>query len=63
MGLLGSNFVRAMLQKGDAVQVWNRTAARAKAMEIFGAKAFENSYEAVQGANAFSTHDPAISGA
>ncbi|MDN3657462.1 NAD(P)-dependent oxidoreductase [Ferruginibacter paludis] len=51
MGLLGSNFVRAMLQKGDAVQVWNRTDARAKAMEIFGAKAFENSYEAVQGAD------------
>ncbi|MBD0288676.1 MAG: NAD(P)-dependent oxidoreductase, partial [Flavisolibacter sp.] len=27
MGLLGSNFVRAMLQKGEEVQVWNRTAA------------------------------------
>ncbi|MDB5278048.1 MAG: NAD(P)-dependent oxidoreductase [Ferruginibacter sp.] len=51
MGLLGSNFVKAMLQKGEAVQVWNRTAARAKAMEIFGAKAFENSYDAVQGAD------------
>lgn len=50
MGLLGSNFVRAMLKKGDRVQVWNRTAARAKAMEAYGAKAFENIAEAVKGA-------------
>lgn len=50
MGLLGSNFVKAMLQKGDTIQVWNRTAAKAKALEQFGAKAFDNSYEAVQGA-------------
>lgn len=50
MGLLGSNFVKAMLQKGDAVQVWNRTAARAKALEQYGAKAFENVKDAVRGA-------------
>lgn len=50
MGLLGSNFVKAMLQKGETVQVWNRTAAKAKALEQYGAKAFDNSYEAVQGA-------------
>lgn len=50
MGLLGSNFVKAMLQKGDTVQVWNRTVAKAKALEQFGAKAFDNIDEAVQGA-------------
>ncbi len=51
MGLLGSNFVRAMLQKGETVQVWNRTAAKAKALEAYGAKAFVNSDEAVQDAD------------
>lgn len=51
MGLLGSNFVKAMLQKGDTVQVWNRTASKATALEAFGAKAFGNIVEAVQGAD------------
>jgi 3-hydroxyisobutyrate dehydrogenase len=51
MGLLGSNFVKAMLQKGETVQVWNRTAAKAKALEQYGAKAFDNSDEAVQNAD------------
>src|SRR5215210_6291927 len=51
MGLLGSNFVKAMLQKGDTVQVWNRTASKAKALETFGAKAFEHAEDAVQGAD------------
>jgi len=51
MGLLGSNFVRAMLQKGETLQVWNRTAAKANALEQYGAKAFENANEAVQGAD------------
>lgn len=51
MGLLGSNFVRAMLQKGETVQVWNRTAAKAKALEADGAKAFENVTEAVRNAD------------
>jgi len=50
MGLLGSNFVKAMLQKGDSVQVWNRTASKAKALEEYGAKAFNNVDEAVAGA-------------
>ncbi|QEC66770.1 NAD(P)-dependent oxidoreductase [Panacibacter ginsenosidivorans] len=50
IGLLGSGFVKAMLQKGDAVQVWNRTAAKAKALEAYGAKAFNRVEEAVQGA-------------
>ncbi len=51
MGLLGSNFVKAMLQKGEMVQVWNRTADKAKALEAHGAKAFENADEAVQDAD------------
>jgi 3-hydroxyisobutyrate dehydrogenase len=51
MGLLGSNFVKAMLKKGDTIQVWNRTQSKAKALEKFGAKAFENVEQAVQGAD------------
>ena len=51
MGLLGSNFVKAMLQKGDTMQVWNRTASKAKALEQYGAKAFDNVEDAVQGAD------------
>lgn len=50
MGLLGSNFVKAMREKGEVVQVWNRTTAKAKALEAVGAKAFEKPDEAVQGA-------------
>lgn len=50
MGLLGSHFVQAMIKKGDDVQVWNRTASKAKELEQFGAKAFENVVDAVRGA-------------
>jgi 3-hydroxyisobutyrate dehydrogenase len=51
MGLLGSNFVRAMIKKGDQVQVWNRTASKAKALENYGAIALDNVSEAVKGAD------------
>jgi 3-hydroxyisobutyrate dehydrogenase len=51
MGLLGSNFVRAMLQKGEQVHVWNRTPARATALETYGAKAFASADEAVKDAD------------
>ncbi|MBS1519598.1 MAG: NAD(P)-dependent oxidoreductase [Bacteroidetes bacterium] len=51
MGLLGSNFVKAMRKKGDEVQVWNRTASRAQTLESDGAKAFENVTDAVNGAD------------
>ncbi|WP_343744929.1 NAD(P)-dependent oxidoreductase [Chitinophaga sp.] len=51
MGLLGSSFVRAMINKGLQVQVWNRTASRATALEAYGAKAFENAADAVKGAD------------
>src|SRR6185437_2551668 len=48
MGLLGSNFVKAMLQKGQQVNVWNRTASKAKALETDGAKAFNDIKDAVK---------------
>jgi len=51
MGLLGSNFVKAMISRGETVQVWNRTPSRATALEAFGAKAFADASEAVQGAD------------
>ncbi len=51
MGLLGSNFVQAMLRNGLQVQVWNRTAARAKAMEVYGAQSFADVADAVKGAD------------
>lgn len=50
MGLLGSNFVRAMIGKGGQVQVWNRTETKATALEQYGAKAFANVLDAVKGA-------------
>ncbi|HVY73183.1 MAG TPA: NAD(P)-dependent oxidoreductase [Puia sp.] len=50
-GLLGSNFTQALIKKGEKVNVWNRTAARAKALEIIGAKAFESPADAVKGAD------------
>jgi 3-hydroxyisobutyrate dehydrogenase len=51
MGLLGSNFVKAMLKRGEQVHVWNRTASKAKELELFGATAFDNVANAVKGAD------------
>jgi 3-hydroxyisobutyrate dehydrogenase len=51
MGLLGSNFVRALRRRGEAVRVWNRTAARARALEDTGAVAFDDPAEAARGAS------------
>jgi len=48
-GLLGANFTRALLRKGKKVQVWNRTAEKAKALESYGAKAFDRVEDAVKG--------------
>lgn len=50
MGLLGSNFVRALRRRGDDVHVWNRTYARAAALEAEGARAFKDPAEAARGA-------------
>jgi 3-hydroxyisobutyrate dehydrogenase len=51
MGLLGSGFTRAMLQKGDQVQVWNRTESKATALRQYGAKVFSSPDQAVKGAS------------
>lgn len=50
-GLLGANFTRALLKKGEKVQVWNRSGEKAKALEVYGAKAFEKLTDAVKGAD------------
>jgi 3-hydroxyisobutyrate dehydrogenase len=49
-GLLGANFVRAMRRRGLDVQVWNRTPAKARALEAEGARAFDDPAAAVRGA-------------
>ncbi|MBV8153120.1 MAG: NAD(P)-dependent oxidoreductase [Candidatus Eremiobacteraeota bacterium] len=49
-GLLGSQFVRAMLERGEDVRVWNRTAAKARALAADGASVCENAVDAVRGA-------------
>jgi 3-hydroxyisobutyrate dehydrogenase len=48
-GLLGSNFVRAFLNRGETVHVWNRSPAKARALEQYGARAFDDVAEAVRG--------------
>jgi 3-hydroxyisobutyrate dehydrogenase len=50
MGLLGSNFVRALRRRGEEVQVWNRTAAKAHALEKEGAVAYDDPAGAARGA-------------
>jgi len=50
MGMLGANFVRALRKRGDEVQVWNRTADKARALEADGARAFDDPADAVRGA-------------
>ncbi|MBX3190533.1 MAG: NAD(P)-dependent oxidoreductase [Labilithrix sp.] len=50
MGLLGSGFVRALRRRGEEVRVWNRTHAKATALEADGARAFADPTEAAAGA-------------
>lgn len=50
-GLLGANFTRALLGRGESVQVWNRTADKATALEAYGARAFAAAADAVKGAS------------
>jgi 3-hydroxyisobutyrate dehydrogenase len=50
MGLLGSNFVRALRGRGEDVQVWNRSPDKATALEAFGARAFADPADAARGA-------------
>lgn len=49
-GLLGSAFVDAMLARGEAVTVWNRTPAKAEALAPLGARVAASAADAVRGA-------------
>lgn len=49
-GLIGSGMVEAARKRGEGVRAWNRTAAKARALESFGAVACASAAEAVAGA-------------
>ena len=49
-GLMGSGFVRRLLANGHEVNVWNRSPAKARALEAEGAKAFDDPAAALVGA-------------
>ena len=49
-GLLGAAFVEAACGRGETVRTWNRTSAKAAALEAFGATAHATPAEAVAGA-------------
>jgi 3-hydroxyisobutyrate dehydrogenase len=50
-GLLGSGMIEAMVRRGDAVTVWNRTASKARALERLGAEVAATSGDAVADAD------------
>lgn len=50
MGLLGSNFVRAMRARGEEVNVWNRSRDKAQALAETGARPVDDVAAAVRGA-------------
>jgi 3-hydroxyisobutyrate dehydrogenase len=50
-GLLGSGMVERMLRHGDSVTVWNRTAAKARALEPLGARVAATPRDAVASAD------------
>jgi 3-hydroxyisobutyrate dehydrogenase len=50
-GLLGANFVRKMLERGETVHVWNRSPDKAQALQADGAVAFDDAATAVRGAS------------
>jgi 3-hydroxyisobutyrate dehydrogenase len=49
-GLMGSGFVRRLRATGHAVNVWNRSPAKARALEADGARAFDDPAAALDGA-------------
>ena len=49
-GLMGSGFVRRLRAQGHEVHVWNRSAAKARALEAHGARAFDDPAAALAGA-------------
>jgi 3-hydroxyisobutyrate dehydrogenase len=50
-GLLGSGMVENFLRRGETVTVWNRTSAKARALEALGARVAATPEEAVAGAS------------
>ncbi len=50
-GLMGAGFVRALRKRGVDVNVYNRNADKAKALEAEGARAFASPADAVRGAD------------
>ncbi|MET0335263.1 MAG: NAD(P)-dependent oxidoreductase [Rhizobacter sp.] len=50
-GLMGSGFVQRLRTNGHAVQVWNRSPAKARALEGEGITAFATAGDAVKGAS------------
>jgi 3-hydroxyisobutyrate dehydrogenase len=50
IGLMGAGFVRRMLAQGHEVAAWNRSPAKAQALEALGARACANAADAVRGA-------------
>jgi 3-hydroxyisobutyrate dehydrogenase len=51
MGLLGSNFVRALRRRGEEVRVWNRNRERAEPLAAEGAVVVGDPAEAARGAH------------
>lgn len=49
-GLMGSGFVRRLRANGHEVNVWNRSAAKARKLEAVGARAFDDPAAALAGA-------------
>ena len=50
-GLLGANFTRKLLERGETVHVWNRTPEKARALQADGAVVFDTAADAVRGAS------------
>lgn len=51
IGLMGLPMSKNLLKEGYKIRVWNRTVAKAKALEAAGAQAFDSPSEAVVGAD------------
>ena len=54
-GVMGASMVKNCIQNGHEANVYNRTFSKAKACEQFGAKAFENLKDALNGCDAVFT--------
>ena len=48
-GLMGSGFVRRLRESGHEVNVWNRSPAKARALQAAGARAFDDPIDALAG--------------